>query len=204
MARPAVVTVGNYVTQAAVTAAAEQVGIAPAWLMAIIQVESSGYIYAQSGVGAYGPAQIYPYSRASHDPWTNLIQGATELAGDFHEFHSEELASYAYNAGAGRVSEWLAGTASLPSETKRYWPSVQGIMRGEPGSLTYPAGPTPAGVSTIYEQTAASGLRTAHATGGFHDLQKATLVAGPKAVNQALAIERALHYRMANASRMGR
>jgi Transglycosylase SLT domain len=107
---------------------------------------------AVSFKGAQGVAQFMPGTarmRGLEDPFdpSQAIPKSAELLRDLNrEFGNLGLAAAAYNAGSGRVHDWLAGRKPLPGETIAYvrlvtgrsaddWAGKQktGQMGGEPG-----------------------------------------------------------------------
>lgn len=85
-----------------------------------------------SRVGAQGIAQFMPKTAASRglanpfEPIRALNASAKFLTELVHKFGNLGLAAAAYNAGPGRVQEWLAKRGTLPIETKRYVHSITG------------------------------------------------------------------------------
>jgi hypothetical protein len=98
----------------------------------LIWQESRFNPYAVSGAGAQGVAQFMPETarlRAVEDPFnpTEAIAKSAQLLHDLHrEFGSLGLAAAAYNAGPGRVRDWLGGRRPLPGETRAYVRIVTG------------------------------------------------------------------------------
>ena len=85
-----------------------------------------------SGAHALGIAQFMPATAAERrlnspfDP-AEALPKAAEFLHDLHaEFGNIGLAAAAYNAGAQRVRDWLAGRRTLPNETKGYVRIVDG------------------------------------------------------------------------------
>ncbi len=102
------------------------------FLTRLIWQESSFRADAISPAGAQGVAQFMPRTadeRGVANPFDpeQAIQKAAQLLGDLRRrFGNLGLASAAYNAGAGRVSNWLAGRGDLPAETREYVSIVTG------------------------------------------------------------------------------
>ena len=91
----------------------------------------------RSGAHALGIAQFMPATAAERrlnspfDP-AEALPKAAEFLHDLHaEFGNIGLAAAAYNAGAQRVRDWLAGRRTLPGETKAYVRIVTGREVGE-------------------------------------------------------------------------
>jgi hypothetical protein len=87
---------------------------------------------AVSRAGAQGVAQFMPATarmRGLEDPFDLLaaIDKSAQLLRDLRgEFGNLGLAAAAYNAGPGRVRDWLAGRRPLPRETRAYLRTVTG------------------------------------------------------------------------------
>jgi soluble lytic murein transglycosylase-like protein len=112
---------------------ANNVGIPAAMVFAVIKAESNGNQNAVSPKGAIGLMQIMPATGASecgfsvdqlYDPQLNVQCGTQYLKKMYDQFQDWNLAIAAYNAGPGRVSNYLKGTQSLPSETVNYQKTV--------------------------------------------------------------------------------
>jgi len=91
----------------------------------------------RSGAHALGIAQFMPATAAERrlnspfDP-AEALPKAAEFLHDLHaEFGNIGLAAAAYNAGAQRVRDWLAGRRTLPDETRGYVRIVTGHEVGE-------------------------------------------------------------------------
>lgn len=85
-----------------------------------------------SRAGALGIAQFMPATarmRGLTDPFNPqqaLLKSAEFLRALIDRFGNPGLAAAAYNAGPGRVIEWLAGRRDLPGETVAYVRTVTG------------------------------------------------------------------------------
>ena len=93
----------------------------PALVMAVINAESRFRPNAQSHAGAKGLMQIMDstaiwiaeranlpgYNARVFEPYANIAMGTWYLAHLINMFGNEETALAAYNAGQGRVREWL-------------------------------------------------------------------------------------------------
>jgi soluble lytic murein transglycosylase len=125
---------------------AQEAGIEASWAYAIIRAESAWMTDAHSGADARGLMQLLPATAALvakrsgvawaggdslYDPPTNIVLGTRYLAQMAARYNgSPWLASAAYNAGPGRVDQWLAArgdlepdlfVASIPfKETREY------------------------------------------------------------------------------------
>jgi soluble lytic murein transglycosylase len=108
---------------------ASEAGIDPSWAYAILRAESAWMADARSGADARGLMQLLPSTAALvakrngitwtggdslYDPITNIILGTRYLAQMADRFNGAPwLASAAYNAGPGKVDQWLAARGSL-------------------------------------------------------------------------------------------
>lgn len=86
----------------------------------------------RSGKHALGIAQFMPGTAVERnllDPLNPIeaLPKAAEFLKDLRgQFGNLGLAAAAYNAGPGRVRAWMAGTASMPSQTRAYVSAVTG------------------------------------------------------------------------------
>lgn len=98
----------------------------------LIWQESSFRPGVTSGAGAQGVAQFMPGTAAERrltDPFDpeQAIPKSAELLSDLRtRFGNLGLAAAAYNGGPARVEAWLAGTGSLPGETRNYVSMITG------------------------------------------------------------------------------
>ncbi len=125
--------------------------IHPSWAFAITRQESAFMADARSGAGAMGLMQLMPGTAKETsrrfgiplsstnqvlDPKTNVQLGAAYLSQVYGQFNGNRvLASAAYNAGPGRVRQWLKDARHLPfdvwvenipfDETRQY---VQNVL----------------------------------------------------------------------------
>jgi hypothetical protein len=105
---------------------ADASGLPPMVFVRLIWKESRFNPQAVSPKGAQGIAQFMPGTadeRGLADPFEPLaaIRHSASLLADLKaEFGNVGLAAAAYNAGAERVRNWLAGTSRLPAETQGY------------------------------------------------------------------------------------
>ncbi len=117
-------TVGEFCE--ALTKAAEEVAIPPAFFARLIWQESKFKHDATSHVGAQGVAQFMPRTAVEmgledpFDPRQALPASARFLRKLHNQFGNLGLAAAAYNAGSGRIQNWLARRGPLPDETKKY------------------------------------------------------------------------------------
>lgn len=86
----------------------------------------------RSGKHALGIAQFMPATAAERsllDPFNPIeaLPKAAEFLKDLRgQFGNLGLAAAAYNAGSGRVRAWMAGTTSMPAQTRAYVQAVTG------------------------------------------------------------------------------
>ena len=162
-------------TYAPVYAAAGQSwGVDPALLRSVAQVESSGNPNTpDSGGGAQGLMQVMPATGAqmgvtdSRDPEQNIWAGAKYLSQMLDRYKSPDLAVAAYNAGPGRVDDYLAGKAALPTETLNYVPKVAANYKQlSAASASAPPDQTPYQVAANDTRTASDVMPPAYAPPG--------------------------------------
>src|SRR5437764_13539343 len=86
----------------------------------------------RSGQRAQGIAQFMPGTASERrllDPFdpVQALPKSAEFLGELRDqFGNLGLAAAAYNAGPRRVQEWLAGTGSMPQETRSYVSAITG------------------------------------------------------------------------------
>ncbi len=131
-------------------AAAQEWNLDPAFLRSVSQVESGQQANGpDSPVGAMGPMQVMPGTASDmgvtdpRDPVQNIYAGAKYLSQMLDKYQSPDLALAAYNAGPGRVDDYLAGKASLPAETQAYVPKVAAAYQQMAATSSPPADSTP-------------------------------------------------------------
>ena len=114
----------------------------------VIWRESSFRAGVVSRAGAEGIAQFMPTTAAARgladpfDPEQAIPKAARLLADLRQRFGNLGIAAAAYNAGEGRVSQWLHGQTGLPAETRAYVRLVTGRNADEwIGSGSTSAGP---------------------------------------------------------------
>lgn len=120
-------------------------GLPVPFLTRLIWRESAFRVGVVSPVGAQGVAQFMPGTareRGLGDPFDpeQAIPHAAHLLADLRgQFGNLGLAAAAYNGGAGRVGNWLAGTGGLPAETRAYVLAITGApaedWRGPPPTI---------------------------------------------------------------------
>jgi hypothetical protein len=95
------------------------------WQESRFQADAVGPM-TRSGSRAQGIAQFMPGTASERglldpfNPVQALPKSAQFLAELRDQFGNLGLAAAAYNAGPHRVQEWLAGTGSMPAETRNY------------------------------------------------------------------------------------
>lgn len=100
------------------------------FLARLIWRESNFQSGAVSPAGAKGIAQFMPGTADERglanpfDPEAAIPKAAALLADLKKQFGNLGLAAAAYNAGPGRVANWLAGSGNLPLETQDYVSAV--------------------------------------------------------------------------------
>ncbi|WP_207919241.1 lytic transglycosylase domain-containing protein [Methylobacterium segetis] len=107
-------------------------GLPVPFLTRLIWRESTFRAGVVSPAGAQGVAQFMPgtaQERGLLDPFDpeQAIPHAAHLLADLkRRFGNLGLAAAAYNGGAQRVTNWLAGSGGLPAETRAYVLSITG------------------------------------------------------------------------------
>ena len=120
-----------------IEAVAKAQGVPKAFLARLIWKESLFDPNAVSPVGAQGIAQFMPATaqlRGLKDPFEphqSIAASASYLTDLRREFGNWGLAAAAYNAGPGRVGNWLKGQSGLPYETRDYVASITGYEASE-------------------------------------------------------------------------
>ncbi|KAA0875824.1 transglycosylase SLT domain-containing protein [Nitrincola tapanii] len=110
--------------------ATQEFEIEPAWALAVTRQESAFLEVARSGVGARGLMQLMPATAREtatrygiplsnlerlNEPEVNIRLGSAYLAQMQRQFNGNRvLATAAYNAGPGRVRQWMQARGHLP------------------------------------------------------------------------------------------
>jgi Transglycosylase SLT domain/SPOR domain len=149
--------------------AAREHGVAADFLTNLIWRESNFSARAVSRRGAQGIAQVMPSTAAERgladpfDPEQAIPQAARLLADLARRFGNLGLAAAAYNAGAGRVSRWLAKEVALPPATRNFVLLVTGRTPEDwaaQGKAGFPqSGAAPASCTAIVASVHRSGRR---------------------------------------------
>jgi hypothetical protein len=117
-----------------IDAAAHRFGIQPQWIRVIMQAESDSVPSATSPAGAMGLMQIMPvtwtnlrrrYSLGTdpYQPADNIMAGVAHLRELLDRYGSPGFLA-AYNAGSGRLDDYLLSGRPLPAETQQYVANV--------------------------------------------------------------------------------
>jgi hypothetical protein len=139
----------------ALAAAAAENDLPVDFFARLIWQESRFNPTAVSRAGAQGVAQFMPATASwrgladPFDPIEAIAHSAKFLRDLRREFGNLGLAAAAYNAGPGRIRDWLAGRRGLPRETDAYVRLITGQSpeqwaRGQPGPANmHPTPPLP-------------------------------------------------------------
>jgi hypothetical protein len=120
------------------------------WRESRFQADAIGPL-TRSGAQAQGIAQFMPQTAAERrlldpfDPVQALPKSAEFLRQLAEDFGNLGLAAAAYNAGPGRVRDWLDGRGALPGETRAYVLAVTGRRAEDWGARGAAAGEDGAG-----------------------------------------------------------
>lgn len=129
-ARQPMVTMAQFCD--ALAAAAESNDLPVSFFARLIWQESNFKFDEVSHVGAQGVAQFMPQTATEvglddpFDPLKALPASARLLRKLRNQLGNIGLAAAAYNAGAGRIQNWLARRSSLPEETRNYVRRITG------------------------------------------------------------------------------
>jgi hypothetical protein len=114
-------------------ASANKSGLPASFFANLIWQESRFVFRAVSPAGALGIAQFMPKTAAAmgltnpFDPLKALPASARLLGALFQRLGNLGLAAAAYNAGEGRVNNWLSNKSGLPQETRNYVLAITGL-----------------------------------------------------------------------------
>ena len=139
-----------------VAEASARFGVPVAWIERVMQAESRGRTMLGgrpivSPAGAMGLMQLMPATWAEmraayglgddpHDPHDNILAGTAYLRAMYDRFGYPGLFA-AYNAGPARYAAYLAGTTTLPGETRTYLFDVAGTPAPAARIATQPVRP---------------------------------------------------------------
>jgi cell division septation protein DedD len=132
---------GPYIVEAAA-----RFDVPERWVREVIRQESGGRLYQggdliTSGAGAMGLMQVMPgtydelrsrYDLADdpYDPHNNILAGTAYVREMYDIFGSPGFLA-AYNAGPGRLDDFLTRNRTLPDETRRYVAKIGARIEGE-------------------------------------------------------------------------
>ena len=116
---------GPYVKEAA-----ERFDVPEAWIRAVMHQESGGQEFVVSVPGAMGLMQVMPFTYDlmreqyglgddAYDPHNNLLAGTAYIRQMYDIYGSPGFLA-AYNAGPGRLDDYLTRNRPLPAETRHY------------------------------------------------------------------------------------
>src|SRR4051812_37064530 len=130
---------------------AEDNALPVAFFVRLIWQESGFDSRSVSSAGALGVAQFMPQvaqERGIRDPFNprEALPASAQLLRELHaKFGNLGLAAAAYNAGPGRVLNWLKKRSGLPKETRDYVQIITGVSaehwinaKLQPGELQVP------------------------------------------------------------------
>ena len=133
---------GPYIVEAAA-----QYDVPQQWIRAVMHQESGGHLYSRSGdlitsgAGAMGLMQVMPatydelrarYSELgddAFDPRNNIMAGTAYIR-EMYDIYGAPGFLAAYNAGPGRLDDYLTRNRTLPEETRRYVANIGPHLAG--------------------------------------------------------------------------
>lgn len=136
---------GPYIAEAA-----ERFDVPERWIRQVMKIESSGKVMDTSQAGAMGLMQVMPVTydelRARYDlgddpyyPHDNLIAGTAYLR-QMYDVYGFPGFLAAYNAGPGRLDDYLMRNRPLPDETRNYVrkiaPYIADVSPNRPSAAT--------------------------------------------------------------------
>jgi len=141
---------GPYITEAAA-----KFDVPERWVREVMRQESGGRLYGRSGdlvtsgAGAMGLMQVMPgtydelrgrYAELGSDPFDphNNILAGTAYIREMYDIYGSPGFLAAYNAGPGRLDDYLTRSRTLPEETRRYVASIGPKIAG-----TFPSTQSP-------------------------------------------------------------
>ena len=161
------------------------------WIREVMHQESGGHLYGRggnlitSGAGAMGLMQVMPgtydelrarYAELGDDPFDphNNILAGTAYIREMYDIYGAPGFLAAYNAGPGRLDDYLTRSRTLPAETRRYVAIIGARLGGDvpnrtsPGAqyamnalpLQIPDGPRYAGSAPGYSVAVANALNS--------------------------------------------
>lgn len=135
--------------------AAKRFDMPASWIRAVMRVESGGRLYRSNGdlitssAGAMGLMQVMPGTyeelRARYDlgddpfhPRDNIMAGVAYMR-EMYDIYGSPGFLAAYNAGPGRLDDYLTNVRGLPDETRRYVAMIAPALTREQPATTSPA-----------------------------------------------------------------
>ena len=133
---------GPYITEAS-----QKHDVPERWIREVMRQESGGKMYSRSGdlitsgAGAMGLMQVMPgtydelrarYPDLGDDPFDprNNIMAGTAYVREMYDIYGSPGFLAAYNAGPGRLDDYLTRNRTLPEETRRYVASIGPRIQG--------------------------------------------------------------------------
>ena len=116
---------GPYISEAA-----QRFDVPENWIRAVMHQESGGQEFAVSAPGAMGLMQVMPFTYDlmrqqydlgddAYDPHNNILAGVAYIRQMYDIYGSPGFLA-AYNAGPGRLDDFLTRNRALPAETRHY------------------------------------------------------------------------------------
>ncbi|HTW29499.1 MAG TPA: lytic transglycosylase domain-containing protein [Acetobacteraceae bacterium] len=140
---------GPYIAEASI-----RFDVPERWIREVMRVESGGREFLDgepitSDKGAMGLMQVMPETYQEleaqyglgddpYDPHNSILAGTAYIR-ELYDIYGSPGFLAAYNAGPGRLDDYLAGNSALPGETRRYVAMIGPYIEG-----TYPARRSPA------------------------------------------------------------
>jgi cell division protein FtsN len=136
---------GPYIVEAAT-----KYDVPERWVREVIRAESSGHVMDTSAPGAMGLMQVMPATydelrgrydlgEDAYDPHDNIMAGTAYLR-ELYDLYGSPGFLAAYNAGPGRLDDYLLRHKTLPLETRNYVakiaPRIQGAEPNRPSPAT--------------------------------------------------------------------
>ena len=135
--------------------AAAKYDVPDRWIREVMRQESGGNLYNRngdlitSGAGAMGLMQVMPgtyddlrarYRELGDDPFDphNNILAGTAYIREMYDIYGSPGFLAAYNAGPGRLDDYLTSNRTLPAETRRYVANISPRIAG-----SFPSTPSP-------------------------------------------------------------
>ncbi|CAH2604245.1 Transglycosylase SLT domain-containing protein [Rhodovastum atsumiense] len=126
---------GPYITEASA-----RFDIPERWIREVMRVESSGKVMDTSPVGAMGLMQVMPATydelrnrydlgEDPYEPHDNIVAGTAYLR-EMYDIYGSPGFLAAYNAGPGRLDDYLTRNRPLPDETRRYVAKIGPYLAG--------------------------------------------------------------------------